>query len=85
MMDRGKRKSQVGVVTSDKMMKTVVVQIETVTRHPLYKKIMRRAKTFKAHDEERTAKVGDLVRIVETRPLSKEKRWRVTEIVKRAR
>jgi len=85
MMGRGRRKSQVGVVTSDKMMKTVVVQIETVTRHPLYKKIMRRAKTFKAHDEERTAKVGDLVRIVETRPLSKEKRWRVTEIVKRAR
>ncbi len=85
MMDRGRRKSQVGVVTSDKMMKTVVVEIETVTHHPLYKKTMRRAKTLKAHDEAGAAKVGDVVRIVETRPLSKDKRWRVTEIVKRAR
>lgn len=84
-MERGRRKNQVGVVTSDKMMKTVVVEIETVTHHPLYKKTMRRAKTFKAHDEERAAKVGDLVRIVATRPLSKDKRWRVAEVLKRAR
>jgi small subunit ribosomal protein S17 len=84
-MERGRRKTLVGVVTSDKMMKTVVVRIETVTHHPLYKKTMRRARTFKAHDEERSARVGDLVRIVETRPLSKDKRWRVVEILKRGR
>jgi small subunit ribosomal protein S17 len=83
-MDRDRRKSQVGVVTSDRMMKTVVVRVETVTHHPLYKKTLRRAKTFKAHDEARAAKVGDLVRIVETRPLSKDKRWRVAQILKRA-
>ncbi len=85
MADRGMRKSQVGVVTSDKMMKTVVVKIETVTRHPLYKKTMRRSKTLKAHDEKRAAKVGDHVRIAETRPLSRDKRWRVVEILERAR
>lgn len=84
MTERGRRKSQVGVVTSDKMAKTVVVKIETVTRHPLYKKTIRMNKALKAHDEENTAKVGDRVRIVETRPLSKEKRWRVVEIIKRA-
>jgi small subunit ribosomal protein S17 len=84
MTERGRRKSQVGVVTSDKMAKTVVVTIETVTRHPLYKKTIRMNKALKAHDEENTAKVGDRVRIVETRPLSKEKRWRVVEIIKRA-
>ena len=85
MADRGMRKSQVGVVTSDKMMKTVVVTIETVTRHPLYKKTMRRSKTLKAHDEQHAAKIGDRVRIAETRPLSKDKRWRVVEILERAR
>jgi len=84
MMERGRRKSQIGIVTSDKMAKTVVVKIETVTRHPLYKKTIRMNKALKAHDEENTAKVGDRVRIVETRPLSKEKRWRVVEIIKRA-
>lgn len=84
MTERGRRKSQIGVVTSDKMAKTVVVKIETVTRHPLYKKTIRMNKALKAHDEENTAKVGDRVRIVETRPLSKEKRWRVVEIIKRA-
>ncbi|HET8680180.1 MAG TPA: 30S ribosomal protein S17 [bacterium] len=84
MGDRGQRKSQVGIVTSDKMAKTVVVKIETVTRHPLYKKTIRKNKALKAHDEENAAKVGDQVRIVETRPLSREKRWRVVEILKRA-
>ncbi|MGH2376603.1 MAG: 30S ribosomal protein S17 [Candidatus Methylomirabilaceae bacterium] len=84
MVDRGQRKSQVGIVTSDKMAKTVVVKIDTVKRHPLYKKTMRRSKALKAHDEENAAKVGDQVRIVETRPLSREKRWRVVEILKRA-
>lgn len=84
MAERGQRKSQVGIVTSDKMAKTVVVKIETVTRHPLYKKTIRKNKALKAHDEENAAKVGDQVRIVETRPLSREKRWRVVEILKRA-
>lgn len=84
MAERGRRKDQVGMVTSDKMAKTVVVEIETVTHHPLYKKALRRSRTVKAHDEDNTAKVGDRVRIVETRPLSKEKRWRVVEVLKRA-
>lgn len=85
MVERARRKSQVGVVTSDKMAKTVVVKIEVVTRHPLYKKIVRKSKTLKAHDEQGTVKVGDRVRIVETRPLSRDKRWRVAEILERAR
>ncbi|OFX33662.1 MAG: 30S ribosomal protein S17 [Armatimonadetes bacterium RBG_16_67_12] len=85
MSERGTRKTQVGVVTSDKMVKTVVVRIESVTRHPLYKKTIRQSKTLKAHDEGRAAKVGDRVRIAETRPLSKDKRWRVVEVLERAR
>jgi len=85
MTDRGRRKSQIGVVTSDKMAKTVVVKIDTVTRHPLYKRTIRRSKALKAHDEENAAKVGDQVRIVESRPMSREKRWRVVEILKRAK
>lgn len=85
MVERARRKSQVGVVTSDKMTKTVVVKIETVARHPLYKKIVRRSKTLKAHDEQGAAQMGDRVRIVETRPLSRDKRWRVAEILERAR
>lgn len=83
-MERGTRKTHVGVVTSDKMQKTVVVELDTVTRHPLYKKTIRRTKTVKAHDESQQARVGDLVRIMETRPLSREKRWRVVEVVRRA-
>ncbi|MDR7522137.1 MAG: 30S ribosomal protein S17 [Armatimonadota bacterium] len=85
MERRGLRKTRVGVVTSDKMTKTVVVRIETTTRHPLYKKTIRRAKTVKAHDEQNACRVGDRVRIAETRPLSKDKRWRVVEILERAR
>ncbi len=85
MVERARRKSQVGVVTSDKMAKTVVVKIEVVTRHPLYKKTVRRSKTLKAHDEQGTIRPGDRVRIVETRPLSRDKRWRVAEILERAR
>lgn len=85
MVERARRKSQVGVVTSDKMAKTVVVKIEVVTRHPLYKKTIRRSKTLKAHDEQGTVRAGDRVRIVETRPLSRDKRWRVAEILERAR
>lgn len=85
MTDRGRRKTQIGVVTSDKMTKTIVVKIESVTRHPLYKKTIRQSKTLKVHDEQNAAKVGDRVRIAETRPLSKDKRWRVVEILERAR
>ncbi|MFA5880650.1 MAG: 30S ribosomal protein S17 [Eubacteriales bacterium] len=77
------RKVQVGKVVSDKMDKTVVVAIETLVRHPLYGKIVKRTKKFKAHDEENACRVGDKVRVMETRPLSKEKRWRVVEILGR--
>lgn len=83
MEERNMRKVQVGRVVSDKMDKTVVVAIETLVRHPLYGKIVKRTKKFKAHDEENTCRVGDKVRVMETRPLSKEKRWRVVEILER--
>ncbi|NLM38489.1 MAG: 30S ribosomal protein S17 [Firmicutes bacterium] len=83
--DRRMRRTRVGTVISDKMDKTVVVQVERIVRHPLYGKAMRRSVKFKAHDENNECRVGDRVRIMETRPLSKDKRWRVTEIVERAR
>ena len=83
--DRGARKSRTGLVVSDKMEKTVVVAIERRVPHPVYGKMVTRTKRVKAHDEENSAKVGDTVRIVETRPLSKDKRWRVVEIMQRAR
>ena len=83
MEDRGMRKEQIGKVVSNKMDKTVVVAIETLVRHPLYGKIVKRTKKFKAHDEENSCRVGDKVRVMETRPLSKEKRWRVIEILER--
>ena len=79
------RKSRVGVVISDKMQKTIVVAIERRVAHPVYGKMMTRTTTLKAHDEENSAKTGDTVRIMETRPMSKDKRWRVVEIVERAR
>ncbi|MFN8571958.1 MAG: 30S ribosomal protein S17 [Gemmatimonadaceae bacterium] len=82
---RSARKERVGVVVSDKMQKTVVVQIERRVAHPVYGKMVNRTKTVKAHDEANSAKTGDTVRIMETRPLSKDKRWRVVEIVERAR
>ena len=82
---RGARKVRVGVVVSDKMQKTVVVAIERRVPHPVYGKMVTRTKRLKAHDEETSAKVGDTVRIVETRPLSKDKRWRLVEIIDRAR
>ncbi len=81
----GGRKVRIGLVVSDKMQKTVVVQIDRRVPHPIYGKMVTRSKKFKAHDEENSAKQGDTVRIVETRPLSKDKRWRVVEIVERAR
>ena len=83
--ERNARKSRTGLVVSDKMDKTVVVAIERRVPHPIYGKMITRTKRLKAHDEENSAKVGDTVRIVETRPLSKDKRWRVVEIVNRAR
>jgi small subunit ribosomal protein S17 len=82
---RSMRKTRVGLVVSDKMQKTVVVAIERRVAHPVYGKMMTRTTKLKAHDEENSAKQGDTVRIMETRPLSKDKRWRVVEIVERAR
>jgi small subunit ribosomal protein S17 len=79
-----RRKVRVGKVVSDKMDKTIVVSVETYRRHPLYGKRVKYTKKFKAHDELNQAKVGDIVRIVETRPLSKEKRWRLDKIVEEA-
>ncbi|MCK9217370.1 MAG: 30S ribosomal protein S17 [Firmicutes bacterium] len=84
-MERGKRKGRIGKVVSDKMDKTIVVSIETLVRHPLYKKIIKRTTKFKAHDENNECKVGDKVLIMETRPISKEKRWRLVEILERAK
>ena len=84
-IDRNARKTRVGKVVSDKMMKTVVVSIERRVQHPVYGKMIRRTKKLKAHDEQNEAKTGDTVRIMETRPLSKDKRWRVVEIIERAR
>lgn len=83
--ERGRPKSRIGQVTSDKMQKTVVVEVLRRVRHPKYGKFQTRRVKFKAHDEENVAKVGDTVRIVETRPLSKDKRWRVAEITTKAR
>jgi small subunit ribosomal protein S17 len=82
---RGERKVRTGLVVSDAMDKTVVVQVERRGRHPLYGKSLRRTAKLHAHDEANEAKVGDLVRLMETRPLSKTKRWRVVEIVERAK
>mgnify|MGYP003578479903 CR=1 FL=1 len=82
---RGARKSRVGRVVSDKMQKTVVVALERRVPHPVYGKMVKLTSKVKAHDEENSAKTGDLVRIAETRPLSKDKRWRLVEIVERAK
>jgi len=81
MSERGNRKTLVGVVVSDKMEKTVVVKVDKLVKHPLYNKYIRRTAKYKAHDEENRCKVGDRVVMVETRPLSKDKNWRVREII----
>lgn len=81
---KGQRKELVGEVLSAKMDKTVVVEVERLARHPMYEKVLRFRKKYKAHDEEDACRAGDLVRIVETRPLSREKRWRVEEILERS-
>ena len=83
--ERGRRKSRVGVVVSDKMDKTVVVAVRDTTRHHLYGKILRRTTKYKVHDAQNACGVGDRVRIAETRPLSKTKRWRVQEILEKAK
>ena len=85
MSERGNRKTRVGKVVSDKMAKTVVVSVDITSRHPLYAKTMRHQRKFYAHDEQETAKTGDVVRIIEARPMSKLKRWRVLEVVEKAR
>lgn len=83
-MERNLRKTRIGYVTSDKMDKTVVVSIVEFVRHPLYGKAVKRTVKFKAHDENNECKIGDRVKIMETRPLSKDKRWRVVNIIEKA-
>ena len=83
--ERGKRKTRVGLVTSDKMDKTIVVSVTTLKQHPLYGRTMKRTTKFKAHDEQNEAAAGDTVEIMECRPLSKEKRWRLARIVEKAK
>jgi len=82
---RGRRKVREGVVTGDKMDKTIVVTVTNLVRHPLYGRILKRTKKFKAHDETNDAHVGDTVEIMETRPLSKDKNWRLLRVVERAK
>ena len=84
MESRGRRKVRRGIVISDKMQKTITVKVERQILHPMYKKFIKRSKTFFAHDEENTARVGDFVQIVETRPLSKNKHWRLDSIITRS-
>ena len=85
MAERGFRKVRIGEVVSDKMDKTIVVKIEDSVKHPLYKKIIKRSIKLKAHDEKNECGIGDRVEIMETRPLSKDKRWRLTRIVEKAK
>jgi small subunit ribosomal protein S17 len=84
-VSRNLRKTRVGMVASNKMDKTIVVKIQDSVRHPLYKKIVKRTIKFKAHDEENTCNIGDKVEIMETRPLSKDKRWRLVKVLERAK
>jgi len=84
-MERGSRKVRMGKVVSDKMDKTVVVAVETFVTHPLYRKQIRKTTRFKAHDENNECRTGDVVRIMETRPLSKDKNWRIVEILEKAK
>lgn len=85
MTERNLRKTRVGKVVSDKMDKTIVVAIENSVKHPLYGKIVKRTYKLKAHDENNECRVGDKVKVVETRPLSREKRWRLAEIIEKAK
>ena len=84
-MERGRRKVRIGRVVSDKMDKTIVVAVEDHVKHPIYKKIIKRTYKLKAHDENNECNIGDTVKVMETRPLSKDKRWRLVEIIERAK
>ena len=84
-IERNNRKERVGVVVSDKMDKTIVVAIKDKAKHPLYKKTINKTKKLKAHDENNECSIGDRVRVMETRPLSKEKRWRLVEVIEKAK
>ena len=84
-MERNLRKTRIGKVVSDKMDKTIVVAVQDNVKHPLYKKIVKRTYKLKAHDENNTCGIGDTVKVMETRPLSKDKRWRLVEIIEKAR
>ncbi|MGE5421871.1 MAG: 30S ribosomal protein S17 [Ignavibacteriales bacterium] len=83
--DRGQRKVKIGTVTSNKMEKTATVRVDTVVQHSLYKKTVKQSKKYMAHDEENQCGIGDVVKIMETRPLSKDKRWRVIEVLEKAK
>ena len=83
--ERNARKTRIGIVVSDKMDKTIVVKVETKVKHPLYGKIVKRTYKLKAHDENNDCRIGDTVKVMETRPLSKDKRWRLVEIIERAK
>ena len=85
MSERNLRKTQVGIVTSDKMDKTIVVSVKDRVKHPLYKKIVNKSVKYKAHDEKNECGIGDRVLLMETRPISKDKRWRVVEIIEKAK
>ena len=85
MEERNLRKTRTGKVISNKMQKTIVVAVQDNVKHPLYNKIIKRTYKLKAHDEDNTCKIGDRVRVMETRPLSKDKRWRLVEIIERAK
>ena len=84
-VERKNRKTRIGVVRSNKMMKTIIVDVQRKIKHPLYGKFLKKTSSFHAHDEENTAGIGDTVRIMETRPLSKTKRWRLVEVIERAK
>ena len=84
-MERNLRKERIGVVVSNKMQKTITVLVERKTKHPIYGKFVKKSTKFKAHDEENTCNIGDTVRIMETRPLSKDKCWKLVEIIERAK
>jgi small subunit ribosomal protein S17 len=84
-VERGKRAVRVGTVISDRMQKTIVVQIERLVKHPVYKRYVRRRKRFKVHDEENVCRTGDVVSFMATRPVSKDKRWRLLEVIERAK
>ena len=84
-MERNLRKTRVGLVTSDKMDKTIVVSVTDNVKHPLYNKIVKRTYKLKAHDENNECRIGDRVKVMETRPISKDKRWRLVEIIEKAR